>query len=136
MHHIKAGALPLRRLPSSLHVDTSSVDGRPLSHRGVGPYGFQLGEAGDRGVVPYPPACKPYGLEAGTESSRRPGSSARHRSRSGEAGGSGKCQRNAYSWLALLNYFYYQRLWDWNTIFNRVNWKKRPPCSFVFAKDK
>jgi hypothetical protein len=24
-------------------------------------------------VVPYPPAWKPYGLEAGTESSRKPG---------------------------------------------------------------
>jgi hypothetical protein len=29
MLHIKAGALPLRRLPSPLHVDILSLDGRP-----------------------------------------------------------------------------------------------------------
>lgn len=34
MLHIKAGALPLRRLPSSLHVDISSLDGRPPGSSG------------------------------------------------------------------------------------------------------
>ena len=34
MLHIKAGALPLRRLSSAVHVDTSSLDSRPPKSSG------------------------------------------------------------------------------------------------------
>ena len=43
------------------------------SDHGYGRPSLRAGGATLRGVVPYPPAWKPYGLEARAESSRKPG---------------------------------------------------------------